>query len=361
MHERELGTYEMLWDCPACGTPKLLGIQHRHCPACGSPQDPSARYYPSDDEKIAVADHVYQGADRICPACATANAARAEFCVGCGSPLHAGAKEAAARATQQAATGQAFQGETIKDARTEARARRDAHVQAQQARAKPAASGMSRGLKIGLVVGGVALLIAVVVFVLFFWKREAAVEIEGHRWARAIEVQVFDEVRDSAWCDQMPAKARHVSRKKEQRSTKKVKDGETCVTKRKDNRDGTFKEVQECKPKYRDEPVYDQKCYFEIDKWVTRRTEEASGQAKSPEPSWPAVTLTRPGTCKGCEREGPRRETYWLRVLRKDEGEADECEVDRALWDRAEVGARFTAKVGMVGGGLDCDSLQPAP
>lgn len=357
MHERELGTYEMLWDCSACGTPKLLGIQHRHCPACGSPQDPTARYYPSDDDKVAVEDHVYQGADLVCPGCTTANAGQAQFCVGCGAPLGADAKQAAARAEQQAAQG-GFAGESVKDARAEARARRDA--QSAQAQAKPAAPGMSKGLKIGLIVGGVAIVLAVIVFVLFFWKREAAVEVEGHRWARTIDVEVYDDVRDSEWCDQMPKKARKVSRKKEKRSTKKIQDGEECVKKRKDNRDGTYKEVKECKPKYREEPVYDQKCYFQIDKWVVKRTEKAEGQAKAPEPAWPAVTLTKPGTCKGCEREGKRVETYWLRMLRKQEEQADECEVERALWDGAEVGSRWTAEVGMVGDGLDCDSLQPA-
>jgi len=361
MQERELGTYEMLWDCPACGTPKLLGIQHRHCPACGSPQDPSARYYPSDQDKIAVQDHVYQGADLVCPACTTANAGAAQFCVGCGSPLGPDAKQAAARAEQQAAMDQAFAGESIKDARAEARAHRDAQVQRELHKGATAKPGMSRGLKIGIIVGGLALVLAAVIFVLFFWKREAGVEVEGHRWARTIEVQVFDEVRDSAWCDQLPRKARSVTRKKEKRSTKKVEDGETCVKKRKDNRDGPLKEVPEGKPNCRDEPAPAPTCTSEIDPRATRRTEKASGQSRTPEPAWPAVTLTKPGTCKGCEREGQRRESYWLRLVRKDEGEADECMVERALWDRTEVGARFTVKVGVVGNGLDCETFQPAP
>jgi hypothetical protein len=360
MQERELGTYEMLWDCPACGTPKLFGIQHRHCPACGSPQDPNARYYPSEADKVAVQHHVYQGADVICPACATPNAAAAQFCVGCGSPLGPGAKQAHARAEHQVAGGQAFAGETIKDARTEARGRRDAQVQRELGKGKAPAPGMSRGLKIGLILGGIALLIAVLVFVFVFWKRQATMEVEGHTWARAIDVEVFDTVRDSAWCDELPRGARNVSRSKEQRSTKQVEDGKECVKKRKDNRDGTFKEVEECKPKYRSEPVYDQKCRFEIDKWAVRRTEEAKGQGKSPEPSWPAVKLAKPGTCKGCEREGARKEVYGLRLLDPKEGEAHECEVPRATWDAAEPGSQWTLEVKVVGGGLDCETLAPA-
>ena len=65
----DLGTYQMLWDCPYCGTPKLLALDHKHCPACGGAQDPTRRYFPKDDEKIAVEGHVFVGKDKICGAC----------------------------------------------------------------------------------------------------------------------------------------------------------------------------------------------------------------------------------------------------------------------------------------------------
>jgi len=55
----------MLWDCEFCGTKKLLGKTHRFCPNCGAQQDPKARYFPSDEEKVAVKDHVYVGVDKI--------------------------------------------------------------------------------------------------------------------------------------------------------------------------------------------------------------------------------------------------------------------------------------------------------
>jgi hypothetical protein len=360
MQQRELGTFEMLWDCPACGTPKLLGIQHRHCPACGSPQDPAARYYPSEQDKVAVQDHVYQGADVLCPACGTANAAASQFCVGCGSPIGADAKQAVGRVEHQVAAGQVFAGETIKDARAEARARRDARAQHELRKGRPASSGPSPRMKLGLIVGGVLLLCAVLVWVFVFWKREATMEIEGHRWARTIDVEVFDTVRDSAWCDELPRGARRVGKSREQRSTKQVQDGQECVKRRQDNRDGTFKEVEECKPKYRSEPVYDDRCHFDIDKWVVRRTEESAGQGKRPEPSWPAVKLAKTGSCKGCEREGARRQLYMLRLLDRRAGQAHECAVDEATWQKAEPGSQWTVEVKVVGGGLDCETLRPA-
>ena len=89
-------TYEMMWDCGACGTPKLLAKSHKHCPTCGSPQDATWRYFPPDDEKVAVEDHVFMGKDRICGACGSPNAAQAKFCGSCGSDLD-DAKEAQTR------------------------------------------------------------------------------------------------------------------------------------------------------------------------------------------------------------------------------------------------------------------------
>ena len=59
-------TYEMLWDCSACGTKGLLGVSHRRCPNCGAPQDPTTRYFPAPGSEVLAADHVYAGADWRC-------------------------------------------------------------------------------------------------------------------------------------------------------------------------------------------------------------------------------------------------------------------------------------------------------
>ena len=64
--------FEMLWECAYCGTRGLLGKTHRFCPRCGAPQDTTRRYFPSDEERVAVRDHAYVGADRLCAACGSA-------------------------------------------------------------------------------------------------------------------------------------------------------------------------------------------------------------------------------------------------------------------------------------------------
>lgn len=102
---------------------------------------------------------------------------------------------------------------------------------------------------------------------------------------------------------------RVTGRRREQRSSKQVADGDTCTTRRKDQGNGTFKEIRECQPKYRSEPVYAEKCDYESSRWATARTLKAAGARAEP-PPWPNVDIRNPGTCLGCEREGPRTEVY---------------------------------------------------
>lgn len=84
-------TFEMLWDCPACGSTKLLGVTHRYCPGCGHPQDHERRYFPKAGERVPTA---YRGStpDKVCEHCSTACGAADSNCMGCGAPL-AGAKQ----------------------------------------------------------------------------------------------------------------------------------------------------------------------------------------------------------------------------------------------------------------------------
>jgi hypothetical protein len=83
--------YEMVWDCRYCGAKKLLGLTHRHCPNCGAQQDPNARYFPADHEKVAVQNHEFVGADVQCRYCGGASSKRAHNCGQCGAPLVEGA------------------------------------------------------------------------------------------------------------------------------------------------------------------------------------------------------------------------------------------------------------------------------
>ncbi len=327
MSTRDAGTYQMLWDCPSCDTPKLLGLDHRYCPNCGSPQDPDARYFPAEGEEIAVADHVYHGVDWQCPGCDTPNSAAAAFCGSCGSPREGDAKEVQKKS---------------------------------DAPPPPPPSPPKKSKKGCFILGCGGLLLVAVVFaaVAIFWKKDVALTVSGHSWKRSIAIEQYKAVSDSAWCDAMPSKAYSVSRSREVRDHKQVPDGETCTTKNVDKGDGSFEKVEECKTKYREEPIYDDKCSYKVDKWVTVRTAESKGSSLAQEPTWPPTGSLRGGSGLGAEREGARSETYSVHYQDADGGSHD-CSYPQQSWQGVAVGSRWAAEAGVMFSNLDCDSLQP--
>jgi hypothetical protein len=331
----EQEVYEMLWDCRYCDTKKLLGLTHRHCPGCGAPQDPEARYFPDEHEKVPAREHVYYGADVRCSACHEANSRRNAYCRGCGAPL--------ANAPEVARVLEGQEPETPSKARL---------------MAAPPEPRKSKGCGIWgfgcltvFVVGLAGGLASV------FWTEDASVEVVGHRWQRVIHIERYSPRETSSWCDSVPSHTRVTRRERDVRSHRKVPDGESCHTRRVDLGDGTYREHEECSQRYREEPVYDQRCYYMVMRWSEVRVAESEGSSLAPYPSWPAVGRLRSGNCEGCEREGRRDESYTL-VLRDSKGKEHSCELGEAKWAKAQEGSSYRCKESVITGGLDCKSLE---
>ncbi|MFN8371997.1 MAG: zinc ribbon domain-containing protein [Anaerolineae bacterium] len=349
MSERK--TYEMLWDCKFCGTKKNLGKTHRHCPNCGAAQDPSWRYYPSDEEKIAVEDHQYVGADVICPACSTPNSAAANNCMQCGAPLAEG-KRASALERQRKNEGEAFQAD---DLQARLRQTNDAAVGRAPAQTPAKAGGIPW---LPIVIGIVALLLCGGIIFAVTYTRSTNVYVTGHEWSREIRIEQYSSISENNWCDSMPAGAYSVRRTQEQRSSRQVPDGEDCHTERQDNGDGTFSEERVCETRYRSEPVYDDMCYYNIDRWVYTRSATADGDSVDDRITWPDTNISRNCNNLGCEREQQRIETYTLQL--RGSGDANyACPVDFDLWDATGIEDAFTLNVGVLGDAR-CDSLERA-
>lgn len=348
MAQRDLGTYQMLWDCPFCGATKLLGVTHRHCPGCGAPQDPARRYFPSEADKVKVEDHRFSGADKVCAACSTPNGAAASNCGNCGSALD-GAKEAA-KATERQASAEA--GASIS---AEEKARKVAAARAALQKADPPRKSGS-----GCVVVIVLLILGIIGFICLntFWKKEGSFEVTGHSWSRSVDIETFGPDQTEGWCDAMPSGAKDVSRSSKQRSTNKVPDGETCVTKQVDQGDGTFKEVESCSPKFKEEPVNDDWCRYEVDRWKKSSEAMASGKSLGEKPVWPEPRV-RGGSGVGAERLGGRSETYTVK-LKGSDGDAASCDLPETTWQSMAVGSRYTGGVSVLTGSLDCGDLKPA-
>lgn len=337
--EEELGTYEMLWDCGACGTAKLLGVTHRHCPHCGSAQEASRRYFPADDEKVAVADHVYTGVDQQCAACGSPSARAAQHCPNCGAPLAEG-KAVATKDTERAAEGAAFS------------ASRGQNEAAFAAPPEPAPAKRPP-----VVLFAVLAMVAIAIFA-FTRKKSASLEVVGHHWRMERPIEAFELVPREAWRDELPATAQGAVCHEEARSTRSVPDGETCERVRKDLGNGAFKETRECKPKFRDEPVMGVRCRFETPEWRVVRTDRAEGQGLTSARRFAGPGAMRPGLCLGCEREGRVEEIFEVELRVSGNAETARCAVSEARWRALADGATLPGAVRALSGGVVCSSVE---
>lgn len=324
-----MAVYEMFWDCPACGTEKLLGKTHRHCPNCGSAQDPDARYFPPESEKVAVADHKFVGRDLVCAHCETPNSAAAAHCTNCGAQIGDGDDE----------------GVVLVHEREEDEA---------EPGPPPPRPSSPWGKLMGIGMLGFVLFSLFCCCLTIFWTRDGEAELTGRSWERNIAIERYASRADGAWCDSMPHDAYGVSRSQKQRSTVSIPDGEDCSLVNTDNGDGTYSQSTQCTTRYRQEPVYDDWCSYTVDRWGHDHWETAKGDQSSM-PRWPPTSVS---DCRslGCTREGSRVETYTL-FLEEVGGDADgDCDVSERVWMAASEGQRQAVKIGVIDGGIRCGS-----
>ena len=323
--------YEMLWDCTQCQTKGLLGMSHRHCPTCGAAQDAAKRYFPNPGEEVEAKDHKFVGADWNCAYCSTPNSLAAAHCTNCGAgqdgtqPVSIVVDSPAVPTIASASPG------------------------------KPKWGWMRWVL-------GFALFAVIALVAMFSITQNTSVTVSQKTWQREIQIERFAPISESAWCDAIPTDAYSITQSREQRSTKKIPDGQDCQETRVDKGDGTFVKRQDCTPRYREEPVYDNRCHFQINRWRVHRSVQ-SGPDLSLTPVWPSVGnladaqhgMNGPMLSLGAEREGSRREVYELTLT--SDGKTWNCNVSESVWAKTIQGSTAQVKVRMIGG-ADCSTLQ---
>ena len=340
--------FEMLWDCPQCGAHGLLGTTHRHCPSCGTAQDPARRYFPAPGQELEAKDHRYVGVDWACAYCKAPNSAAAAFCGNCGAPKD-GTKEVS-RVPDKPSGDQPGALPLAPASPIQATA-------PTLPQAGPAQSAPVPGFPWIKVLLVLLLVAGAVLAYLFSSKHDEQVQIVEKSWSRSIDVERFTAVRAADWCDAMPSDAYLVSRSREQRSTRQVPDGQDCATVRADMGDGTFTKHQECRPRYRNEPVFDTKCSYNINRWQLARTDQRTGGAQLA-PAWPAPALANAllgGNQLGTERLGTRREAYRVK-LQSAKGKNWTCELSATTWSTLAESQPVKLKVRGTGA-ADCASL----
>ncbi len=324
-------TYEMLWDCEYCGTKKLLGKTHRFCAECGAPQNPEKRYFPPENEKVAVEDHQFVGADIHCPGCREPQSAAVKHCANCGSPLQGG-KAAATQADQVVGP--------------------DGKLQPPPpaAGAPGAAPEKKKSSKAGCIIAVVVTLIVCVIafFVVNrFWTQDAVLEVSKLTWKREIKIETYDAVKASGPCKDMPKDADLI---------KKITPKKVCKTRKVDRGDGTFKEKEEC-----NKPVA--RCDYKVSKWKVSKTVSNKGDLAD-EPKWPTTPFKkkkRNNAKIGDKVEGDRTESYIVHLKDTKSGAKHPCSFSsKSKWKSFEKGSKWTGETGMLSGDLKCDKLKKA-
>jgi hypothetical protein len=215
-----------------------------------------------------------------------------------------------------------------------------------------------------------AMFVALLVFLVVFWKKDISIEVQGHTWERKISIERYDAVHGSDWCTSMPSDAYSVSRHPELHHVNHVPDGQTCRSEpgscsTVDNGNGSGSvrcqpDRRVCETKYRDVPVYKNKCSYTVDRWEHVRYAKVSGSQLEPAPSWPTPKLE---SCRvthlGCERKGPQSAEYLVHFVSNEQpARAFECDYPQPKWSSFKPDSVWAARVGVLWRRLDCGSLR---
>ena len=341
--------YEMLWDCSNCNTKGLLGVSHRHCPHCGAVQDETKRYFPSEGSEVALENHRYHGRDWDCSYCSTPNSNAADFCVNCGA-----GKDGSAPVK--------LVGEIVE----EVKEFKNPPTRVDGLRTLPADMVFSsyntkefKGdtkwyhpslFKIAIIFVLIALIALVSAF---FIKSDASAIVSAQQWSRAVNIEQYSSVSDSAWCSSMPFDAYSISRSREISGYKKIADGQTCTSFNVDRGDGSFTKEQSCTTNYREEPEYDYRCRYKVDRW--KYSHQLQTKGSFPENPYWAGWSARKTQGLGAERIGSKEESYTVSL--KGNEETWGCSLKPEYWKGFEVGTKVSLKVRLLGG-ADCSSLK---
>lgn len=334
-----------MWDCPACGTQRLLVGSHQYCPSCGTEQVPAAQYLPTDAEALTTAEHPYVGRELACLVCHSLNSAASNHCAGCGRSL-ADAREmpppsgsrSGMRRSELSRTGMSssalsrsgmrsselsrsgmrpsdsLQAEINAERERQTELSRKRVMQLSQSRA--AAETQRSRRRLLLAATGLATLGLIYWFGIHGPDDEA--RIVGHAWKRSIAIEQFHELVETAPCAQPPRGSQRIG-----------------------PRGGP------------------DTCAFRRRAWATVREVELAGEGRDSERSWPSYRLrwTGEGNCDMCEREGERREQLFVSASYR--GTVQRCELEPELWQSLAVGDSLTVAEAP-GGGFDCASLEAA-
>ena len=314
------------WKCPYCG--ETVRADHKDCTKCGTSIPNDVKFFMDTSKPIEYVDKEDENdeANWLCSYCRCQNPAKNTVCENCG------AKRETAKGTYE--------------------------VPKPKPQKRTAISMPKKNHAVWFLLA--ALLLIGIACVWYFAPVTREGEVVSFGWQREIAVEEYNTFRESGWT--VPGGGSVVSSNREIRSYRKVLDHYEYKTKRvskrvqdgysveyKDLGNGQFKEVRKPKyktvyenqkvrePVYRQEPIYDTKYYYNIDKW--KETDSLVSRGDDHEPKWAETDLpTKVESPKyGDKRQGGRKAVYWV-IIKDDKGNEQKLERSFEEWEKLNKG-----------------------
>lgn len=345
------------WDCKFCNKTRIAGSD-RDCPSCGHPRPDGTRFYmdgtkPVDENTAQIVRA--RGRDWTCPACDCLNSGLDNTCIGCGAPRNA----TISNTERKESPSKNIDISSIDDILIDMRQTTEqmCSISKPHKSHTEAVNKKKLLLTIGGILAGIALIVGLIIL---FIPKPATIKISKMGWEYNIDIEKLTTVNESDWY--LPSGARlHYTQEEIHHYDPvldhyepveiQVPDGyDEKVVGYRDLGNGYFEEITEREPRYRtemsqsavyrQEPRYQTKYYYEIDKWLHNRTITTSAFDKKPE--WGKVTLHTN------EREGSRKETYTIYGT-DTENKSRTVTVTRTVWENYNIGDTVSGRVDIFG------------
>lgn len=350
------------WDCPHCGNTTIPGSS-QSCPSCGHTRDGSVKFYPPGSRpntpKVYVTDPVKaerlrNSPDWNCSFCGNLVNHYQKQCPGCGHTREESDKHYFDLHPERRDAILPLSGDEPSSDDDEEYHRSTEDEDEDEER--PHSTGGGRHMDMKRI--GIGLLIAVLVVGIIvgawyiFSPKERYITVEDIYWNRTIDIQEYRTVRESDWY--VPAGGRVQYTQQEIHHYERVLDHYDEVTKSREVACGSHEEVvgyrdlgngyseeitrtvtdyrteyyTEREPVYRQDPVYQTKYYYDIERWVYNRSVYSS--AHDQEPYWPSYTLA------DNERTSTTHENYKIKARYEDK--TDDYSMEYKEWIETYVG-----------------------
>lgn len=363
---------EAYWDCDSCDTKGIRG-NLRECPNCGKPRNDETKFYLNKNKTIYVSDEkaetINKNPDWVCEYCESLNSDNDKFCKSCGAARtnenlnYFENHEEKKKKDEEKNAYKSKNEETVRHVHTEKTTKSSYIFETSKSHSK------SKSFKFPVRIFLITLASLLVIFglIYLFIPKEQEILIQELSWEYTINIEKFQTVNENGLS--LPTNARlqrtekeishyvkiidHYETKTRQVEKQKLVGYEEYTIGYKDLGNGYFEEETSLReiyepyyvteiyeePVYINQPVYQTRYYYEIDKWVHERTVTTNGNTM--ETYWGETNLLEN------ERISSKVESYFVSGINTKKNEETKIKVSFEDWNQLKTDIQVKFKVSL--------------